>query len=222
MHESADDLTQALVERVSGATGIRVVTASASTAVAADSVEIRLLAVRPRSELRARDRTDLLSLDYLVTVRVADALAEHRAVADILFALAGDPDLVVMDESAATASATLGLPIAPGCVVRGTVARVRPATPVPLVRFPLDARIGDLAMVRGTVLGPAETPVMGALVSVVGIDRFVRTGVDGRFRLAAPAGQREPVRVRARARGFEAEAEVRPGEPIIVTLAMES
>jgi hypothetical protein len=173
MHESADDLTQELVKRVSGATGIRVVTASASAAVAADSVEIRLLAVLPRSEPRARDRADMLSLDYLVAVRVTDALVEHRAVADILFALTDDAELTVMHQSAAEACGTLGLPIAPGCVVRGTVARVRPAEPVPLVRFPLDARIGDLAMVRGTVLGPAETPVMGALVSVIGIDRFV-------------------------------------------------
>ncbi|MGK6320292.1 carboxypeptidase-like regulatory domain-containing protein [Sphingomonas sp. DT-204] len=222
MHDGADDLTHSLVARVSQATGLRTAAASASQAAQTDLVEVRLLAIRPRPEPRVRERADLLSIDYLVAVRVADALAEHRAAADILFALSDDPEFEVVDQTAAAACTALGLPVAAGVVVRGTIARVRPTEKAPLVRFPLATRLGGLGTVEGQVQGPAQTPVAGALVNLIGLDRFVRTDADGRFRLTGPAEPHGALRVRVRARGVEAEAPVTPGEPAIVTLTMES
>jgi hypothetical protein len=222
MHDRADDLTDFLVERVAQATGLRAVAAAAAAAAQADLVEVRLIAVRPSPQPGGRARSELLALDYLIAVRLADARAEHQAAAEILFALADDPELAVLDESAAAACRTLGLAPATGVVVRGLVARTRVEEKAPLVRFPLEARLGALGIIEGQVQGPSRTPVAGALVGIVGDDRFVRTGADGRFRLVGPGGPLGALRIRVRARGTEAEAPVTPGEPAIVTLTMES
>lgn len=220
MHERADDLTRALIDRISRFAEIPVEAAGVADAAKTDAIQIRLLSVRPRPEARAIVRSDILSLDYLIAIRTSDPLEEHRLTAEIVFGLADQAEFEVVDEPLGDACRNLGIAASSGLIVRGTLERVREARKVPLVRFPLDARVSDIAVIQGVVLGPEEMPVAGALVSIVGIDRFVRTGPDGRFRLVGPAAGGE--RVRVRARGVEAEAEVRPGEPIIVNLVMES
>lgn len=223
MLEHADDLTRSLVARLADGTGLPVVALSAGQGGDIDRIEVRLVAVRPRGTPRSWDRADHLQLDYLVTVRRGDALAEHRAVADLAFALLGDPGFAIVDDADVPGCcARLGMALAPGMVVRASLVRVQPAEEAPLVRFPLRARMGAIGSVQGRVLGPAETPIAGALVNLVGFDPVTRTGADGGFRLSAPADPESALRVRVRARGLEAEMPVAPGEPTIVTLRMES
>lgn len=223
MPKSADELTTLLVDRLTGATDIVVTPVSVAHPALADAIEIRLLAMRPKPEPRGWQPLDMLSLDYLVAVRLADPLAEHRVTADLMFALNEDPDFTLVDETASAACQALALPVSAGLIVRGTIARGRPAEDVPLVRHPLTAKLGDLAVVRGRILGPGAIPIANAKVQLIGLDTVARTGPDGQFRLVAPPlPTNTKLRVRAQARGFAAEEDVIPGEATIVTLSMET
>jgi hypothetical protein len=115
----------------------------------------------------------------------------------------------------------LGLAPAPGLVLRAIVSRRRSGErDVPLVRFPLTIEPGELGLLQGSVLGPGDTPVAGAVVRAEGVDRTAQTDAFGRFRLYGPVGG-AVVRLNVRARGVEINGQIEAGRPVILRLPLE-
>lgn len=134
------------------------VAASASQPAAASGVEVRLIALSPRPEPRSSARPDTIALDYLVAVRASDPFAEHHLAGEVAFALMANPDIEILDRSAADACRTLAAPPASGLVVRALLSRVRRVERAPLVRLPLKARLTGLSAVPSASAVPKPPP----------------------------------------------------------------
>ena len=222
MFENADTLTQTIVDRIQDASGASVRANRMADPVQPDMVDVRLLALHPKREPSGANRPQVVLIDYLVTIRGEDALHEHRLAVDMLFALAGEAELEILDQPATAACTAIGIAPAAGFVVRGAVTRVPAARDIPIVRHPLVARASMLGFVQGTVLGPGDVPVSGALVSIAGAEGAAHTGQDGRFKIPSPPDAGETIRLKAQARGQEAETSVKDGELATLKLGMES
>lgn len=186
-----------------------------------EGVDIRLVGLVPRPTPRAASPPLILAADYLLTVRAADAIAEQTGIMDLMLAAMDyEHAEVATDRDVPKLCIELGLPPALGLVLRATVSRRRPATRAPLVRFPLKVAAGELGVLQGSVLGPGDTPVAGAIVRAAGVDRAAQTDAFGRFRLYGPVGD-AVVRLNVRARGVEIDDEVEPGHPVILRLPLE-
>jgi hypothetical protein len=219
----ADDVTRELVDWVKGrCPGVPATALGLADAAPQDGIGVRLIHVSPRMEPRARDRLiRTLALDYLISVRAGDPLAEHRLVANLAFAIMDVSDYeLVTGQSAAQAYAAAGLPPAAGLVVRGHASRVDDIAQAPLVREPAITRVAPLGFVDGIVLGPGDVPVPGAVVILGDGDRSAVTGPDGRFRFASAADA--PVRVAARAHGRTNATAATAGEPAVIKLPLEA
>jgi hypothetical protein len=184
-------------------------------------VDLRLLRASPRPLPHTAEPLLVADLDYLATIQMDDPAEEQRLAGDLVLAAMGRWDLeVVAGADALSACAALGLPPAPGVIFRLPLVREPEHRLPPRVREPLVVHAETLGVIAGQVLGPDDIPIAGATVSAVGLERFARTDVKGRFELrSAPASG--PVRLRAEARGVEAEGVATPGEPITLRLPLE-
>jgi len=185
-------------------------------------LDVRLIGVQPLSGALAPGRAPAIALDYLVTADLEEPLAGHRVLGEFAFAARRPGVFALQAETGVDACVRLGLPPAPGFVLRGTLERDVPSQPVRRVRFPVVVRADELKSLQGRVLGPDDTPVAGAAVAVRGGREVARTDREGAFRLAAPSGGAGPVRLSARARGVEVEAEGPIDQPIILRLPLET
>ena len=188
-----------------------------------EGVDLRLIGLAPHATPRAASPPLTLTVDYLLTVRAADPIVEQTGAMELLFAaMEHEETEVVPDRDVPRLCADLGLPQGPGFVLRATVsiARRRQAARAPLVRFPLNIAAGELGVLQGSVLGPGDTPVAGAVVRAEGVDRAAQTDAFGRFRLYGPVGG-AVVRLNVRARGVEIDGEVEAGLPVILRLPLE-
>lgn len=183
---------------------------------------IHLIGIAPRVvPLSPGSKSAALAVDYLVTVSLGDAIAAHAAVSEIAFAaLAGDTYEIVVDRHMAELGAAIGLPAAPGLILRTELRRDARVQLAPLVREAPRPNLEPLVQARGRVVGPGNVPIPGALVTIEGSSRSCTTGPDGRFRFAIPAGQ--PATVTARARSREVSASLAPETETILTLQMEA
>jgi hypothetical protein len=188
-----------------------------------EGVDIRLVGLAPRPAPRAASPSPplMLTADYLLTVRAADAFAEQVGIMELMLAaMEYEHAEVANDRDVPGLCIDLGLPPALGLMLRATVLRRRPATRAPLVRFPLKIDAGELGVLQGSVLGPGDTPVAGAVVRAEGVDRTAQTDAFGRFRLYGPVGG-AATRLSVRARGVEIDGEVQAGRPVILRLPLE-
>jgi len=205
--------------------GRAVVARSLSDRDCGEGVDLRLIGLTPCATPRTASPPLTLTVDYLVTVRAADPIVEQTGAMALMFAaMEHDEVEVVLDREALRLCADLDLPPGPGFVLRATVAiaRRRAAVRAALVRFPLKIDSGELGVLLGSVLGPGDTPVAGAVVRVEGVDRTAQTDAFGRFRLHGPVGgKNRPVRLNVRARGVEIDREVETGSPVILRLPLE-
>jgi hypothetical protein len=186
-----------------------------------DGVDIRLVGLTPCATPRTASPPLTLTAEYLLTVRAADAIAEQTGVMElVLAAMEYEHAEVATDRDVPRLCIALGLPPALGLVLRATVSRYRPTTRAPLVRFPLEIAAGEIGVLQGSVLGPGDTPVAGAVVRAEGVDRTAQTDAFGHFHLYGPVGG-AVVRLNVRARGVEMDREVETGRPVILRLPLE-
>jgi hypothetical protein len=220
---NADDVTRELIDRIKDrCPGVPATALGLADDAPESGISVRLIQVSPRMEPRARDRLiRTLALDYLVGVRADDALAEHRLLAELAFAIMDLPDFeLVGGEGAAQACLAAGLAPAAGLVVRGHACRVDDIAQAPLVREPAIMRVAPLGFVDGIVIGPGDLPVPNATVTLGDGVRSAVTGPDGRFRFASPDDA--PVQVAARAHGRERTIAAAAGEPAVIKLPLEA
>jgi hypothetical protein len=205
--------------------GRTVVTRSLSDRDCGEGVDLRLIGLAPHAAPRAASPPLTLAADYLVTVRAADPIVEQTGAMQLMFAaMEHDETEVVPERDALKLCAELTLPPGPGFVLRAmvSIARRRAVARAALVRFPLTIDAGELGVLQGSVLGPGDTPIAGAVVRVEGVDRTVQTDAFGRFRLHGPVGAKnKPVRLNVRARGVEIDTEIKSDSPVILRLPLE-
>ena len=223
MDKTADEITSDLLEWLAeAAPGLEAHAPALTATVRKAGVDLRLARMTPRPGPRTAVGPLALDLDYLVTVQLADAPAEHHAVAELMFAAMALEDVEVLGgEEAARVSVAFGLPIAPGFILRVPLERARrgfhrpdrsersrPPPPRPHPPGPIDGR----------VVGPADDPIDGASVEAVGLDRSVLTDRAGRFRIPDAAPEGAAVRLVVRSQGVECEAVAVAGLPVTLRL----
>ena len=185
-------------------------------------VALALLRAVPRPVPISFDRKRaVLTLDYLVTVSLSDPLDVHTVVAELAFAALEAPDIeIAVDYPVSDACRAIGLPPSAGLVLRTEARRERILARAPLVRELPIVSVGGLAQAEGTVFGPNNLPIVGAIVTLDGSDRQVTTGPDGRFRFAVPEGTRPQVTARARSR--KGTIRLTPATPNLISLQTEA
>jgi hypothetical protein len=159
-----------------------------------------------------------LNLQYLVTVADNDAVKSHQLLAALAFAAMGNPDFE-LDLSALPPAAwsAFGVAPRPGFVIRCALRQARAETRSPVVeRQPL-IRSARLARIDGVVLGPGDTPLMGARLELLGMDKVVGTDERGNFSFeGVPANA--VVRLLVEAKGWRRELAVSAGERLQLRL----
>jgi hypothetical protein len=221
--EGASEITRELLGWIQEISAEVPVFARGSADAAADGIEIRLLAITPSPVARTAFRPTVLALDYLVTVRLKDALEEHRLVAELMFGALERRDLTVIDSLPRPEAATkLGVPAGAGFIVRTHLSRDPERVTAPRVRFPLTTEWTGIGRVEGVVLGPEDTPIAGAIVTLTGLGKTSRTDRNGHFRMAGPLPDTASIRLKARAKGVETEITTPAGEPAVLHLPLET
>jgi hypothetical protein len=215
----AGDLTGKLVDWVRGVrpdAKVRIASGrdpsdNAGKAPSDKDIAVRLIRVEGTTGPRSGDAVSRkLQLEYQFQVAFADPIAEHQAIADLAFAMLERDDLgecseIVRGENSSL-SATFVLhrqrDLPRAKPVRDTVFKLRPQ-----------------ARVAGFVRAQNGFPIARARLRVHDTDRQIVTGNDGGFAFTAPDGT--TVRATVSARGKTADVELRPGDPNLITLAME-
>ena len=151
-----------------------------------------------------------LRLEYEFAVAFADPVAEQQALADLAFAILDRADLsenskVVRGENSAL-TATFELER------RRELPRPKPVRETVFDLHPT-------AQIRGIVRAENGFPIARARLQVRDSGRLVITGRDGGFAFAAPDGT--ALHATVTAKGKTADVELRPGDPNLITLAME-
>lgn len=226
MAEGLEETTRDLIGWTQGVLpGRTVVARSLSDPDCGEGIDLRVVGLAPQATPRGMAPPLTLTADYLFTVRAADPISEQTGAMALLFAaMEHDEAEVALDRDALKLCAELNLPPGLGFVLRATVsaARRHAVARAALVRFPLTIDAGELGVLQGSVLGPGDTPVAGAVVRVEGVDRTAQTDAFGRFRLHGPVGAKnKPIRLNVRARGVEIDSEVETGNPVILRLPLE-
>ncbi len=217
-------ITQALPEtRVSAVSLAKsAIDAGAADGIDGAGVDVRLVGAAPRSApLTAGRKRAVLALDYLVTIRLADPIAEHRAMSDLAFAALNAADIELATErSVADVCRTNGLPPQTGLLLRTEARQETLLAQAPLVRHPPNMQLAPLVQAEGMVTGPDSRPIPGALITLAGSNRVTTTGPDGRFRIAIPEGSTAQATARAKSR--DVSGPLNPGSANIFPLPMEA
>jgi hypothetical protein len=151
-----------------------------------------------------------LSLRYLVTTWAQAQEDMHHLLDELVFAAMENPAFEVeLSPVAAETWVALGVVPQPSFVLCVPLRRERPEPETQLVRVPLEVQQASITDLRGTVLGPGDVPLMGALVELPALQIRTRTDAKGRFCFATVP--REPgawhLRVKAKGRQFQVVVE---------------
>ena len=174
-------------------------------------ITIRLVRVEGASGPRTGDSlSQKLSLEYAFDVAFADPAAEHQAIADLAFAILERDDLGERREVVRGENGTLA-----ATFVLHRERDLPRAKPVREAIFDLHPN----ARVTGSVQAENGFPIARARLQVRDSDRLIVTDSNGGFAFTAPEGR--TVHATVRAKGKTADVELRPGDPNVITLAME-
>jgi Carboxypeptidase regulatory-like domain len=143
-------------------------------------------------------------MGYCVTTWAEEPLVAGRLLVDLALDAIGqtaidvdftprDPQFWVALRVSPRPSFTIRLPVRQG-----------PHRPeMKRVRFPLVVASARRMVVAGVVRGPGDTPLSGAFVELIGLDRATRTDRSGHFAFAGVPQTEAGIRLRVRAKGVE-------------------
>lgn len=192
---------------------------SPSDASPHNGIALRLLSVRPLSAPRGQHLTQNLQLCYLVSVTLADVLAEHRALGELVFALADRTDYQLLSQDAATAlRREISFPPCAAIMLSINLQRQKQTARIPPVRRPLVVQTSPVAAVEGIVVGPEDVPLMDARVEAPALNLSSLTDFKGRFRLpAAP-----PTRLIASKNNIRVAIDWQGDQPLTIRIPLEN
>ena len=154
-------------------------------------VSLYLLDLVPSPQARNSRRPPLeISLRYLVSAFAEDPAGVNSVITSVMLAVMDNPDYQVEpDPVPVDLWIALKARPRPAFLLRTPLRQERPEQEAPLVRKPLVVKTAALVTVEGSVLGPEDIPLMGAVVEAPQVGRTARTDYKGRFKLdGMPAG----------------------------------
>lgn len=217
-HDVAD-LTRSLVEWVRGVRPDAAVQVAQSTTradeTAANSdntIFIRLVRLEGTTGQRSGDAVSCkMQLEYSFDVAFSDAVAGQQALADLAFALLERDNLGERSEIARGENGALTATFV--LHRRRELPRAKPVREAVIDLHPQGRVAGHVQAENGFRIARARLQVRDS-------DRFIITGNDGEFAFAAPDGI--PLHATVSAKGRSTEVELKPGDPNIIILAMET
>jgi hypothetical protein len=220
-----EKIDQQLEEWVKNVLGPVTVSLDPPGTVQADSgVHLYLIELVDSPPPRNTKRAPLqLSLRYLVTTWADSPEEAHRLLGDLVLAAMGDAHLKVeLEPLSATSWTALGIPPRPSFMLRVPIRQERPQPEVKPVLQPLKVKADPITRFSGILLGPNETPLIGATVELKYLQRSTRTDTKGRFTFPTIPVKclTEPVRVRAKGQEFEVTLDqpASHSEPVVIRL----
>lgn len=179
----------------------------------------------PRTERRPPLQ---LSVCYLVTAGgEGQPERAHHLLGELAFAAMDETDFEVdLTPVPLGVWAGLGVQPRPSFRLRLPVRRERPVPVVPRVQVPLVAHVNSINdALTGSVVGPGDVPIPGALVELPSLRLSTRTDARGVFRFPSvpPAGSLGGLEVRAKGEvlALGAEALVTEGAPLVIRLPLK-
>lgn len=179
--------------------------AAPSDAATGRGIGLYLMELADTPPARGTRRPPLqLALHYLVTAWAETPEEAHRLLGELAFAAMDSAEYEVkLDPLPVAVWTALGVAPRPSFVLKVPVQKERVEKPAPLVRVPLAVQTVGREPLHGVVVGPRDTPVMGARVELPAHGLSTRTNSSGRFLFSAiPVEPRSKV-VRVQARGRE-------------------
>ncbi len=168
-------------------------------------VSFQLLGMASHREPRGRLRPPVrLWLRYLVTTWAGDAGRAERLLVNLALDATEQPDLEVDFRARRIDVGPVPPAPSPSFEIRLLITRSRTAPAAKRVLEPLIVRGAQSVRVAGTVLGPGDVPIAGAIVGVVGIDAAATTDGRGHFVIQRVPRTDTPARIRVRAKGVDA------------------
>jgi hypothetical protein len=152
-----------------------------------------------------------LQLAYSFEVDFDDAMEGQQALVDLAFALLERDDLRESGDVVQGADGVLSATFVLNR--RRDLPRAKPVREAVINLHP-QSRVSGVVQAEGGV------GIARARLQVHNSDRLIVTENDGQFAFAAPEGI--PVRATVSAKGRTTEVELKPGDPNIITLSMES
>jgi hypothetical protein len=174
------------------------------------TVGLTLLEILPTPIPRMAEKPPLkLKLRFLLTVQAPDPQDAHRLLVALAFAAMDETDWdVEYGPLPAAMWLALGAPLQPSILLSIPLLQERPVRRVSRVREPMVLQAGSMRAITGTVLGPGDFPVMGALVDLPSLGRAARTDHQGWFRLPGVPTKPAPESLRVRAKGVETSVDL--------------
>ncbi len=162
-----------------------------------------------------------LSLRFLITAWADTPEEAHRLLGDLALSVAEHPDYdLELSPLAAQSWAAFGIAPRPSFMLRAQLRRERKLPVVKLIREPMVVRESALVALQGVVVGPKDTPITGAYVELVSLQRSTYTDQKGRFMFSAVPAEPSRKKLRVKAKGRElavlAEHGAHAPEPIMI------
>lgn len=175
-------------------------------------IAVRLVGLEGSSGPRSRDSvTTNLRLEYAFEVAFADPVAGQQALADLAFGILDREDLAERSEVVRAEDGALSATFI--LHRRRDLPRAKPVR-----EAKVDLRLQS--RVAGFVRAENGFPIARARLQFRNSSRLIFTDNDGGFAFPAPDGI--AVHATVSAKGKSADVELKPGEPNLITLAMES
>ncbi len=164
-----------------------------------------------------------VSLHYLVTTWAESPEAAHCLLGQLIFAAIENPEFEIqMDSIPVSLWVALHIIPRPAFVLRMPLKRDRPHPTSPTVRVAPEVQISPSMPLLGQVVGPGNSPIVGARVELPVLNRSTVTDTNGQFRFAVVPAQ-TPIRhlhVTAKGHRFAVslDLDTAPDEPLIIHL----
>ncbi len=156
------------------------------------------------------------TLRYLVTSTASSISLSHGLLGKLATAALEVADFEVQGEPISPHLwLAFGVAPRPALILRVPMTHETPRPRAPSVRQPLELTSRTMGRLEGVVLGPGDYPLVGARVTVPGLDKFVLTDPNGKFTLAGVPADVRRLRVECKGKGLDVDARS-GGEPLVI------